>query len=1227
MTRRTVNNIYFILVVFTGIVFLSCNSSASIPFPEKELGFTQPEAMPLQFTGEKKLIFDTATKGGVKPVIRPLDLNALPSAVFDSNGFRNFTSAPEQRPFDLNALPDTVFSPDKLKVQSLQFKTHPLNPTPPVKASPLAAQRGNTLAIFDFGPKLGMPATFVTSLLKDKNGLLWIGSREGLFRYDGVYVQTILGFNGGYAPSGLAEDSQGRIWFIDQQRIGMIDMQKGTVSYSTARMVPVNNLSKIIRDTQGRIWISKTTARDVLVIDPVTQTFKTLDRSTGLPDVSGANDITQDSTGKIWITTPLQGTAIVDWKAGKIRYLKKANGLLNDSSRAITTDNTGKVWIAVVGGVQVVDTKANSIKLYTVAHQGLKPAFTGDISADNKGQIWIGKSVGLEVLDPENNRLRFIDDAKGLSAKWVSSCTLDNNNRMWVSTIGGLHVIDQHAETIHPLGTTNVISLMEDTVGNLWVATQKGVQLIDPRKKIVHYLDKTQGLGSDFVQSFVKFKQQMWVTSNGGLDIVDPINKTLEHMGKKEGLINDTVYVAYKDKGGNTWLTGPSNGIDLIDSAKTVILHTDIAGGLADDNIQDVKEDADGLVWLAGSTGGINVINLQKRTVQYLNNQPGLRDTCTKVMIIDKYARIWIGTDRGIYVVDKKAATITPITTSNGLSHNRITSLLLYNGSVIAGTDKKVNIITAPVPGSNDSATNKWHVVIANKSEGLLREATNAWATDAIDSKGQYLWGDNGITVINKIEPSRDTVTTAIAGINLMTKPQYFTNDYALKEHDTVWAADTFYVKGQPPAVAGFASRKELQWDSVSGIYNMPGNLQIPYDQNYLQFHFGQLLLHPQDATLYTYMLEGIDKNWSALTTSTATENYLNLPSGYYAFKVSSKGEGGQWSEPAVFRFRINPPWYKTWWAYTLLAILCAILLRAYIVYRSRRLLKENKILEEKISLRTKQLQQSIEDLKATQTQLIQSEKMASLGELTAGIAHEIQNPLNFINNFAEVNTELIADLKEEIARGNMEEVKSIAANIEANEQKINHHGKRADSIVKGMLQHSRTGKAQKEAVNINQLTDEYLRLAYHGLRAKDKSFNALLKTDYDESLDKVNIIAQDMGRVILNLITNAFYAVGEKQKTAADQVSGDKYAPTVSVSTRKTGDKVEIQVKDNGSGIPQKILDKIFQPFFTTKPTGQGTGLGLSMAYDIVKAHQGTLHVETNEGIGTVFTIELPAT
>jgi len=293
------------------------------------------------------------------------------------------------------------------------------------------------------------------------------------------------------------------------------------------------------------------------------------------------------------------------------------------------------------------------------------------------------------------------------------------------------------------------------------------------------------------------------------------------------------------------------------------------------------------------------------------------------------------------------------------------------------------------------------------------------------------------------------------------------------------------------------------------------------------------------------------------------------------------------------------------------------------------------------VNVQKKEIETTLSELKSTQAQLIHSEKMASLGELTAGIAHEIQNPLNFVNNFSDVNRELIEELKNEKSNLKSEEQHEILNDIDQNLEKISFHGRRADAIVRGMLQHSRTSSGQKELTDINALADEYLRLAYHGLRAKDKSFNAKLETDFDPSVGRINIVAQDIGRVILNLINNAFYAISDKAKLQSANLPTPQgvlrtgqadYDPQVIIQTKRmggktNGERVEISVSDNGNGIPKNIVDKIFQPFFTTKPTGEGTGLGLSLAHEIVKAHGGELKVETKEGEGTKFIIVIPIT
>ena len=450
--------------------------------------------------------------------------------------------------------------------------------------------------------------------------------------------------------------------------------------------------------------------------------------------------------------------------------------------------------------------------------------------------------------------------------------------------------------------------------------------------------------------------------------------------------------------------------------------------------------------------------------------------------------------------------------------------------------------------------------------------------------------------------------------------------------------------------------------------------IDLSHNQNDVSFEVGYIhyIIGTSEKRL-KYKLENYDNVWTSANSGDLV-SYYKLKPGQYVFRIRALDINGTWGERSL-EINISLPWWNTWWAYGLYGLLfIAGVWSTHRIQKKRVIRAERARTQERELAQAKEIEKSYEELKATQTQLIHSEKMASLGELTAGIAHEIQNPLNFVNNFSEVNAELIDELVEEIGNKQLDEALSLASDIKSNEEKIVYHGRRAEGIVKGMLMHSR-GTGKKEPTDINQLADEYFRLAYHGLRAKDKSFNATMESDFDESIGLLNIVPPDIGRVILNLITNAFYAVSAEavrrravsskalasedacteraaqsprpddprqnvfvglavgrvskgSRTVKDKMSTSPngYKPTVWLSTKKNGEWVEISVKDNGNGIPDEVKDKIFQPFFTTKPSGEGTGLGLSMSYDIVtKGHEGKLNVETKEGVGSSFTIELP--
>ncbi|MDX1762142.1 MAG: ATP-binding protein, partial [Christiangramia sp.] len=650
----------------------------------------------------------------------------------------------------------------------------------------------------------------------------------------------------------------------------------------------------------------------------------------------------------------------------------------------------------------------------------------------------------------------------------------------------------------------------------------------------------------------------------------------------------------------------------------------------------------DNNIWISSRDKGIEKIDPNKNLFYAFTSEHGLVSDKVSALSIDENNNLWIGTGKGLQYLNLAKDSILTFVSENGLAANDIYEIGLHNDKVYAGSSKGFNILKKRK--SSKTGDSFWDVKTIDVNQGL-NYLDVAQGSMSFDNKNR-LWAgvENQIlTVIDEIKQDTTTSRTFITGINITDeRKQFHTGSYLSNKRqgfDSIWNSnrESYIVIDDQERLE---DQNNIEWNNLNGPYHIPDELTLPYNENYLSFSYSSLTYDNPGQVAYKYFLEGIDKAWSPVTYDNTSENYRDLPPGKYTFIVRFKGYNNIWSEPAEFSFSIIPPWWKTWWAYLLYALLAVLILYSIMHYRSKWLKKENRILEERVSERTAQLQKSIHDLENTQAQLIQSEKMASLGELTAGIAHEIQNPLNFVNNFSEVNSELIEELRQERLKDKQERdlelEDELLYDIGENEKKIRHHGQRADAIVKGMLQHSRNSSAEKELTDINKLADEYLRLSYHGLRAKDKSFNAAMKTEFDESLPKIYVAPQDIGRVILNLINNAFYAVSEKKKMLKDE----NYDPLVIVKTEKHGKFINIHIIDNGRGIPPEVQEKIFQPFFTTKPSGQGTGLGLSLSYDIIKSHGGIIKLKTRHGVpvtpngnmdnmdeeGTTFTIQLPA-
>jgi signal transduction histidine kinase/ligand-binding sensor domain-containing protein len=1229
-------------LLFLVFLILGCNQQTEIPLPAEVDEFPAPTSSAIKFGAETSIKWTDKPDrlGSVEAVF---NYQRLPAVRFDTLGFEPLPTAPIQSPLNIDKLERHYMNYDSLPTIPLRFRTSYMGNGVMIPMSPPKVRSKKSDIIYEIGgPFNGSP---VRKIYKARDGSTWIGARGKVYRYDGqtIWEYTVNGMSTNMRD--MVEDKDGRLWIATSQNgVFVLDLRAGVSrQLSTSEGLPNNFCLSVIADHENRIWLTvlptnylwgeKDERGAVVIIDEANKHMKILQKSNGLSGNTPVG-VLQDKAKNIWVATVNDGMNIIDLKGNSVRHLRRADGLLPDTSAIMIEDKLGRVCIAGINGnFSILDVHRSTLTTWRTQKEN-KRTFTVRLMQDKDSAYWLGSDAGATMLSSDLRYMKTLNKETGLTSSGNTHITEDSFGQILIGNEAGLNLMRRRGAAVRHVGNSQISTLMEDSHGRIWIGTlEKGIQIVDPKAGIAKLYNRTNGLSDDLIQYIVEYNGKVILsTQKGGIEIIDTSLKSIQRIGAAEGISAGNITAIETDLQDNIWLAGSGSGLDILDLKNKKVRHIGRSEGLKDSIIIDIKKDRKGKMWFYSYDNGVGIFDLQNKTIKHIveSDHESLTGVFEDNLLMhDSRGNTWLtSSEKGLFMIHPGGDSVTHFTSENGLLSNRLLYLKDHDGIIYVGTARGLNILTPP----QLSSSGKWTVASHGNSSGVEKTVAS-YNSDLLLRNGDYWWGDDGITIIAKedVQGRRTTLPpTFITGFDVFSKKQRFQPDAhkVAYKNDTIWmqngGRDSFFIAGTVSAQSPATEGQRLIYDSLDGVYNLPVNLRLPYNQNYLQFRFLQRNLGATDTTWYRYIFDGIDKQWSAKTFETFSENYPNISPGRYTFRVSSLYQG-RWGEPVSFSFTILPPWWQTWWAYLLYAVVAIALLRGYIIYRSARLRRENKMLEEKVTLRTTQLQKSLEDLKSTQSQLIQSEKMASLGELTAGIAHEIQNPLNFVNNFSEVNKELLVEMKDEIAKGNLHEVKLLADDIFENEEKINHHSKRAEAIVKGMLQHSRASSAVKEPADLNKIADEYFRLAYHGLRAKDKTFNATLKTDYDPEIRSVSIIPQDLGRVILNLITNAFYAVNEKMNaTRAAGLNG--YEPTVTVTTRKRGNSVEVMVADNGNGIPEKIITKIFQPFFTTKPAGQGTGLGLSMSYDIItQGHSGQLKAHSTVNEGTVFTISLP--
>ena len=1073
----------------------------------------------------------------------------------------------------------------------------------------------------------------INSITQDKEGAMWFSDQTNrcITRYDGNrmirYQHNPKDPNtlGGYYPECVNVDSNGIIWIgFFGFGLDMFDPVTGTFTHfrhdpNNPASIANDTISNVLIDHQNQIWIGSNGG--LSLFDPAKGTFTHFAHDPANPKSLSYNKVRalyEDHEGTLWVGTgfpwdrnDLGGLNRFDRNAGTFtRYLhdpKDKNSLINNKVRAIFEDSRGILWIGTMGdGLHSLDLANGIITRHTydakhpeeISRPPLKTAedHITFITEDATKSLWIGTySNGLVRYNPQTKVSTHYtgSNSTGIGYKdqsgWVAF--VSTGGWLWISTQeSNLYKIDLFNTRVDlnmTLGYTSY-SLLEKNKEIQWFAANDGLY----RKNL------TTGISRQFrndpqnpksisgnwqTRIYEDPEGVIWISTPAGLNRFEEKTQTFTryvmNANDTSSLAWNDISVLLTDSKSNFWVGTYGGGIHLMNKEKGTFRRFKSVDGdstsLSGDFVTAVLEGDSNDLWIGTwDTKGINRMNyVTKKCRRYL---PG---TSISAILKDSDGTIWVGTNNNIYSYDDRTDTFTLYTVGGvPVVVNDMKSMIL---------DKEDNLWIFSVTGVIRINPKKEQYIVYGKQNGFISE--------------DYPYSSANLLITGEI----------IAG----TWTGYHSFDpakFVIPPGRPVLSLSNLYINGQL-IKPGLNNSLPHPLDDTKEI-------RLSYNQNVFSFSFQSIDYSPEESKLFYYKLENFDKEWQVADPN-GQLYYFNIPPGKYILKIIAINTMNGSQVEKDITMIIAPPWWKTWWAYLLYGIGTIALGLSIHRYLKAQVLKTERERNRAHELaQAKEIEKAYHELKNTQAQLIQSEKMASLGELTAGIAHEIQNPLNFINNFADVNAELIDEMNQGIEKGDMAEVKSISYNIKENEQKIIFHGKRADSIVKGMLQHSRASSGTKEPTDINALADEYLRLAYHGLRAKDKSFNATMKTDFDENIGLVNVIPQDIGRVILNLITNAFYVVDEKKR----QHPLD-YEPTVTVRTKKMSDHVVVSVRDNGPGISPHVMEKIFQPFFTTKPTGQGTGLGLSLSYDIVKAHGGELKVETVEGEGTTFIIQLP--
>jgi len=1073
----------------------------------------------------------------------------------------------------------------------------------------------------------GLPQNSASDLVQTRDGYLWLATQEGLARFDGVEFTV---FDRANTPAisnsqivRLLEDSDGGLWI---RPIGatppLVRYLAGTFeSFDTTRGIASLRTNSWIADSSGGIWVG-TLGGLARFKDGGFKTYTTRD---GLPSDT-VYAMMMDSRKTLWISTRRGFARMVD---GRIEKLTGQPGFPDTvitrvkGFESVFEDSRGTLWMTSPRFLITYDQKTFT---RVPRPPALQDAAINDIYEDKAGNIWLATSLGL---------VRY---SGGAFTRLSISADLDENN---------------------------VLEVHQDKEGSLWLSTGKGIARYSNGR--FEQFQGSDGLSDDAVQRMLIDKEgNIWVsTFGGGLDRFR--DEKFVTYSSKVGLSYDNVNTVMEDRTGAMLVGTTFGGVNRIKDGKVTVIDT--RNGLPSSEVGALAEDSEGRIWIGTRRG---VATYQNGTVTprftMQNDEPY---PLGNALLARPSGEVLVASNNA--VLSYRNGRYTPLVTPEPLSNNnsRISGLFDdRDGTLWIATrtalywyrDGKLTRVS----GAN-GFPERWYMSFYQDPEGViwlgvsdvgLIRYKNGKASSisveqglfdyvayaVLEDDSGYLWmcSNKGVyrvrkSELNDVADGKAARVTSVAYGRSDGMETFETNGgicpagwrfrdgrlafSTLKGVAVVNPSDIRINQIPPPVVIDRFIVEGERKDTRQVLTIPPGNSRF-------EFHYAGISFAGAKDVRYKYQLVGLDEDWVDAG-SRRSAYYTHLDPGKYTFRVKAANSDGIWNEEgASVSFELEPRFYQTAWFLGLTIFGFLTTGPSFYVYRMRAMKKRREELERTVHERTAQLQKTVSDLKETQNQLILSEKMASLGQLTAGIAHEIKNPLNFITNFAVLSQDLTKDLRVELLAerdrvdpARAKEIASLLDDLQQNVSKINEHGKRADSIVRGMLLHSRGKAGERQDTDLNALLAEYTNLAYHGMRAQDQSFNVKIETDLDPAVGKVSVVPQDLSRAFLNIVNNACYAAFDKRRSATNG-----FTPVVRVSAKSLPGAVEIRIRDNGNGIPQSIRDKIFNPFFTTKPAGAGTGLGLSLSYDIItQVHKGTIAIDTKEGEFTEFIITLP--